>query len=147
MPRQAALKLNAMTVAELMTLREEVLAALSEKIRVERAELQRKMDELSQLDRPAAAGEAKRPRRGRKTRVARSRTAKAESGNGGTHPLKGRTVAAKYRDPANPEQTWAGRGQAPRWLAAYESQGRSRDEFRIADEGRAAGKGRGKASA
>jgi DNA-binding protein H-NS len=45
--------------------------------------------------------------------------------------LKGRTVAPKYRDPANPNQTWAGRGQAPRWLVAYENQGRKRDDLLI----------------
>jgi DNA-binding protein H-NS len=45
--------------------------------------------------------------------------------------LKGRTVAPKYRDPENSSQTWAGRGQSPRWLAAYEQQGRKREEFLI----------------
>ena len=28
-----------------------------------------------------------------------------------------RTIAAKYRDPDNPSNTWAGRGRMPRWLA------------------------------
>jgi len=28
------------------------------------------------------------------------------------------TVAIKYRDPKNPENTWTGRGRPPRWLAA-----------------------------
>jgi DNA-binding protein H-NS len=26
------------------------------------------------------------------------------------------TVAPKYRNPANPEQTWSGRGKRPRWF-------------------------------
>jgi DNA-binding protein H-NS len=26
------------------------------------------------------------------------------------------TVAPKYRDPKNPENTWAGRGRMPRWM-------------------------------
>lgn len=38
---------------------------------------------------------------------------------------------ARYRDPANPENTWTGRGMPARWLANYEAQGRSRDEFKI----------------
>lgn len=38
---------------------------------------------------------------------------------------------ALYQDPANPENTWSGRGRAARWLADYEAQGRSRDEFRV----------------
>ena len=27
------------------------------------------------------------------------------------------TVAPKYRDPKNPENTWTGRGRIPRWMA------------------------------
>jgi DNA-binding protein H-NS len=63
-------------------------------------------------------------------------------GNGKSHPLKGRTVAPKYRDPENASQTWAGRGQAPRWLTAYESQGRKREEFLIGASGEARSEGR-----
>jgi DNA-binding protein H-NS len=28
----------------------------------------------------------------------------------------GTTVAAKYRNPTDPEQTWSGRGKRPRWF-------------------------------
>ncbi|MEX1826403.1 H-NS histone family protein [Luteibacter yeojuensis] len=28
----------------------------------------------------------------------------------------GTVVAAKYRDPSNPENTWSGRGKRPRWF-------------------------------
>ena len=28
------------------------------------------------------------------------------------------SVAAKYRDPKNPANTWTGRGRMPRWMAA-----------------------------
>lgn len=40
-------------------------------------------------------------------------------------------VAPKYRNPQNPEETWTGRGKQPRWLAAYTSQGRGLEEFKI----------------
>ena len=40
-------------------------------------------------------------------------------------------VAPKYRNPANPTETWSGRGKQPRWLAAYTGNGRSADEFLI----------------
>ena len=40
-------------------------------------------------------------------------------------------VAPKYRNPANPDETWAGRGQQPKWLATQVAQGRSLDEFLI----------------
>jgi len=43
----------------------------------------------------------------------------------------GSKVAPKYRNPANPEEVWSGRGMAPRWMAAYIQQGRSKDDFLI----------------
>ena len=48
-------------------------------------------------------------------------------------PKRGSGVAAPilYRDPANPENVWSGRGRPARWLAAYEEQGRTRDEFKV----------------
>ncbi len=45
--------------------------------------------------------------------------------------LKGSTVAPKYRNPHNYEQTWTGRGMKPRWLAELVNQGRHIDDFRI----------------
>ena len=47
---------------------------------------------------------------------------------------KGRSlgkVAPKYRNPANPKETWAGRGKQPRWLSAETSKGRKLEEFLI----------------
>ena len=38
------------------------------------------------------------------------------------------SVAAKYRDPKNPENTWAGRGRPPRWLAAAMKGGKAKKE-------------------
>ena len=40
-------------------------------------------------------------------------------------------VAAKYRNPANPKETWSGRGMQPRWLANETAKGRKLDEFLI----------------
>src|ERR1700693_1039312 len=132
MPKQAPLKLDALTVSELLRLRDKVQTALSGKIQAERQELQRKIDELSKLE-GSGSGDAASALRGTqvKRRTGRRRGANGARGNSKTHPLKGRTVAPKYRDPENPDQTWAGRGQAPRWLTAYESQGRKREEFLI----------------
>ena len=122
MPRQARPKLDAMSMPELLKLRDQIQAALAGK----REELQRQIDELSALD---LSGTSSR------SVAARGRRAKATTpsrrGNGRAHPLKGKSVAPKYRDPANSSQTWAGRGQPPRWLTAYEQQGRKRDEFLI----------------
>lgn len=40
-------------------------------------------------------------------------------------------VPAKYRDPANPSQTWTGRGLAPRWMQDLLASGRNKAEFEI----------------
>lgn len=32
---------------------------------------------------------------------------------------KGTKVAAKYRDPDNPNRTWSGRGSRPKWVSKY----------------------------
>jgi DNA-binding protein H-NS len=41
------------------------------------------------------------------------------------------TVKPLYRNPSKPDETWTGRGRAPRWLAALENQGAKREAFRI----------------
>jgi DNA-binding protein H-NS len=40
-------------------------------------------------------------------------------------------VAAKYRNPADPSQTWTGRGLAPKWMQDLMAAGRDRSEFEI----------------
>ena len=40
-------------------------------------------------------------------------------------------VAPKYRNPANPSETWSGRGRQPRWLAALVQKGKEPSEFLI----------------
>jgi DNA-binding protein H-NS len=42
----------------------------------------------------------------------------------------GSQVAVKYRGPNG--ETWTGRGRMPKWLAALEADGRSKEEFRVA---------------
>jgi len=39
-------------------------------------------------------------------------------------------VAPKFRNGKTGE-TWSGRGRTPRWLAALEAQGKSRDDYRV----------------
>ena len=43
---------------------------------------------------------------------------------------KGRkgTVAVKFRDPKNPENTWTGRGRMPRWMVAATKGGKAHKE-------------------
>ncbi|AYD66111.1 H-NS histone family protein [Achromobacter sp. B7] len=45
-------------------------------------------------------------------------------------PVPRRVVPEKYRHPETGE-TWTGRGRAPRWLAAAERAGASREQFRV----------------
>ena len=45
--------------------------------------------------------------------------------------VAGSKVAPKYRNPANAQETWSGRGRQPRWLAALTGAGRKLDEFKI----------------
>jgi DNA-binding protein H-NS len=40
-------------------------------------------------------------------------------------------VAPKYRNPANPKETWTGRGKQPRWLAAQVAKGKKPEDFLI----------------
>ena len=97
--------LKSMSVDELWSLRELVSAALARKISAETARLDQR---LRQLGLGAGAhtvkGYARRP-----------------------YPQ----VYPKYRNPAEPSETWAGRGEKPRWLAAQLKSGKQIDDFRI----------------
>lgn len=53
-----------------------------------------------------------------------------EGADDGSSKLKGREVAAKYRDPVTGD-TWSGRGLSPKWLRAHIAAGRTKEEFLI----------------
>ncbi|KAF1008127.1 MAG: H-NS family nucleoid-associated regulatory protein (plasmid) [Burkholderia sp.] len=40
----------------------------------------------------------------------------------------------RYRDPANPFNTWGGQGKRPDWLRKYLEEGRELADFEIRDE-------------
>jgi DNA-binding protein H-NS len=50
-----------------------------------------------------------------------TKTAKAKPAK--SSKLAGKKVAAKYRNPANAEQTWTGRGVAPTWIQELKTAG------------------------
>lgn len=56
----------------------------------------------------------------------------AEIVGGGGKGGKGRTVAAQFVNPADPRETWSGRGRQPKWLAARLKSGATREDFRVA---------------
>ncbi len=57
---------------------------------------------------------------GSKSKAAKTGAAKAPKAKRAT---AGRKVAPKYRDPANPAQTWTGRGRTPAWVQALQTAG------------------------
>lgn len=73
------------------------------------------------------AGPTSAAKRGRPAGKTASKVGKAGTRKG----RKLGKVAPKYRNPANPKETWTGRGLAPRWMAALEAKGKKRDEFLI----------------
>ena len=56
---------------------------------------------------------------------------RAAASNGEAHPLKGRKLKPKYRNPADKNQTWAGRGNQPRWLKAELKRGKKLAAFLV----------------
>jgi DNA-binding protein H-NS len=104
----ARINLDKMSYAELAALRLQIDHTMAEKQSAERAALRQKMEDMAKhaglsLDQVLGKG-----RRG-----------------------KG-TVAVKYRDPHNPQNTWTGRGRMPRWMvAALKGNKTKKDDFLI----------------
>jgi DNA-binding protein H-NS len=96
---------NSMSLDELWALRSEISSILKSKIAAEKAELEKRLRQLRSNSLPSEA--ARRERR--------------------PYPR----VFPKYRNPADPAETWAGRGRQPRWLTEQLRSGRKLDDFRI----------------
>jgi DNA-binding protein H-NS len=105
------MNLKSMSIDKLSKLRNQIDTALSSKVIEERRTLQ---GQLGKLERLATNG------------------MRVKGGRGG---LRG-TVAPKYRNPANPTETWAGRGLKPRWLAAALKSGKELEDFSISAPGK-----------
>jgi DNA-binding protein H-NS len=99
--------LKSMSVDELWSLHKLASAALARKISAETARLNQR---LRQLGLGAGAHNVKEISYARRP-----------------YPR----VYPKYRNPAEPSETWAGRGKKPRWLAAQLKFGKKIDDFRI----------------
>jgi DNA-binding protein H-NS len=114
--------LESMSVDELWSLREIVGSVLERKISAEKARLEQRLREIGQ----SALGSAKKVSHARRP-----------------YPQ----VLPKYRNPAQPSETWAGRGKQPRWLTAQLRSGKKLDDFRIqasSDRRGAAARGSGR---
>ena len=101
------MNLKSMSIDKLMKLKDQIDTALRAKVVDERSALQAKLDKLS--------------------RLSTSRSSSRGLRMGARGP-----VAPKYRNPANPSETWAGRGLKPRWLAAALKGGKKLEHFSIA---------------
>ncbi len=101
------MNLKSMSISRLTDLRHRVEAALASKVIDQRRAIESELGKLSRLQ-------------GSKT------LRKVGSGFG----LRG-PVPPKYRNPRNPEETWAGRGLRPKWLTAAIKGGKSADDFLI----------------
>ena len=99
--------LKLMSMDELWSLHEFVSAALARRIPAETARLDQR---LRQLGLGAVSHNVKK--------MSNARHA---------YPR----VFPKYRNPAEPSETWAGRGKKPRWLTAQLKLGKQIDDFRI----------------
>jgi DNA-binding protein H-NS len=99
---------KSMSLEELWTLHELVSAALARKINAETAKLDLQLRQL-------ALGAVSHNR----NKISHARR---------PYPQ----VYPKYRNPAEPSETWAGRGKQPRWLSAQLQLGKQIDDFLIA---------------
>jgi DNA-binding protein H-NS len=97
--------LNSMSVDELWNLHERVVAELGRKMEAEKATLEDRLQTLGGATHSNM--KAHRPRR--------------------AYPK----VLPKYRNPKDPQETWAGRGKRPRWVRAQLRLGKTLDEFLI----------------
>jgi DNA-binding protein H-NS len=98
--------LNSMPTNELWSLHELVTSELVSRISAEKARLEERLRQLGRRPEESAQkmGHVPRP-----------------------YPQ----VFPKYRNPAQPSETWAGRGKQPRWLTAQLRSGKKLDDFRI----------------
>jgi DNA-binding protein H-NS len=95
--------LKSMSADELWSLHELVASVLARKILAEKARLDERLRQLDRDDVPPLV-HGRRP-----------------------YPK----VFPKYRNPAKPSETWAGRGRKPHWLTAQLKSGKRIDDFRI----------------
>ena len=94
--------LNSMSVDELWALRLEIDAILPSRIAAEKTKLEKRLRQLQLND--ISSRRERRP-----------------------YPQ----VFPKYRNPADPAETWAGRGRQPRWVTEQLRSGKKLDDFRI----------------
>ena len=110
-----------MPVDELLMLRDEITRVLSSRVERERRELEGRLAKLRTVkladnNEKSIRGRAKRKKSGK--------------------------IPPKYRNPANPGETWAGRGRQPLWMTAQIKAGKKPADFLIGSKRGTARRGR-----
>lgn len=96
--------LKSMSVDELWALHEEISSVLARRLTEEKVALENRLRLLTPEGTTNGFQRARRP-----------------------YPQ----VVPKFRNPAQPAETWSGRGKQPRWLTAQLRSGKKLDDFRI----------------
>lgn len=112
---------SSLSIDELWALHEEVGAMLSEKITAEKRELEKRLAKLNRglisdkisISDKAPVKRAVSPKGARRAR------------------RKYPPVLPKFQNPADPTETWAGRGKQPRWLVSQIKAGKKITDFLI----------------
>jgi len=108
--------LSALSMDELWALHEEIGGMLSERIASEKRELEAR---LAKLNSRAAPGRSS-PKQADLKIAERRKTRR-----------KYPPVLPKFQNPADPSETWAGRGKQPRWLVSQLKAGKKINDFLI----------------
>jgi DNA-binding protein H-NS len=108
------LELESMSLDDLWSLHEEISGILSDRIKAEKNELEKRLAVLG-------GGMA-----------VRADLSRADASPADKQRRKYPRVLPKYRNPHTSE-TWSGRGKRPRWLVAAMKAGRRIEDFRIGE--------------
>jgi DNA-binding protein H-NS len=101
-----SMKIKSMSLSELVKVKVRVDAEIELRAAADRSRL---IDALGRLRRMSISGK----------------------GNGASHPLAGKKLPPKYRNPKNRAETWAGRGNRPRWLVKALKAGKRFEAFAV----------------
>ncbi|MDB5657217.1 MAG: histidinol phosphate phosphatase [Tardiphaga sp.] len=114
---------EALSVEKLWNLYHDIRGVLTDKLSEQKRDLDNRLRSLSQQDigQDTKTAEPVRPKQ------AGSKKASAKDGTRRAYPK----VLPLYRNPSEPSETWSGRGNKPRWLAAQVNAGRDITDFLI----------------
>lgn len=114
--KRGKFNLASLSIDDLWALHEEVGTMLSEKIIAEKRELEKRLAKLNRNSIPVGATVKRAIQQHGERRAVRRK-----------YP----PVLPKFQNPADPKETWAGRGKQPRWLVSQLKAGKKINDFLI----------------